>query len=53
MELLKSFSFVKAKKITPEKSQLISEIKEAVDYMNLVKQGKAKGRSAKDLLNEL
>ncbi|MEI6059542.1 MAG: hypothetical protein WCR72_02485 [Bacteroidota bacterium] len=53
MELLNSFSFVKAQTISPEKAQLLTELKEAVDNMNLVKEGKLKARSAKELLHEL
>ncbi len=53
MEVLKNFSFVKAKRITPEKTQLMKEIKESVEYINLVKKGKAKARSVNDLINEL
>jgi hypothetical protein len=53
MELLNNFSFVKAKTISPAKAQLVEEIKEAVENLNLVKQGKLKARPAKDLLNEL
>ncbi len=53
MELLNSLSFVKAKPLTPSKAQALEELKEAVDNMALVKQGKLKARPAKDLLNEL
>lgn len=53
MELLKSFSFVKAKPLSPYKEQVLDELKEAVENMTLVKQGKLKARPAKDLLNEL
>lgn len=53
IELLKNFSFVRAKMISSEKAQLIEEIKDSVDYINLIKHGKAIGRDAKDLLNEL
>jgi len=53
LELLHNFSFVKTKTISPAKSQLIEEIREAVENLNLVKQGKLKARSAKDLLDEL
>lgn len=53
MELLNNFSFVKAKTISPAKAQLIEEIKEAVENLNMVKQGKLKARPAKDLLDEL
>jgi hypothetical protein len=53
MELLKNLPFVKAKTLTPSKAQLFEEVKEAVDNMALVKQGKLKARSAKELLDEL
>ena len=53
MELLNSFSFVKVKPITNEKALLLSEIREAVDIVNLVKKGKIRARPAKELLNEL
>ncbi len=46
MELINSLSFVKAKSITPEKAQLLENIKEAVDNLNLVKQGKFEARPA-------
>ena len=53
LELLSNLPFIKATTITPAKSQLIEEIKEAVENLNLVKQGKVKARPAKDLLNEI
>ena len=53
MELLNSFSFVKVKPITNEKALLLSEIREAVDIVNLAKKGKIQARPAKELLNEL
>lgn len=53
LELLNNFSFVKAKTISPAKAQLIGEIREAIENLNLVKQGKLKARPAKDLLNEI
>ena len=53
MEVLKSLSYVKAKPISNEKALLLEEIKEAVENLTLVKQGKLKARPAKDLLNEL
>ena len=36
-----------------EKSILIGEIREAVENLKLVREGKLQARSAKDLLNEL
>jgi len=53
LELINNFPFAKAKSISPAKAQLLQEIKEAVENLNLVKQGKIKPRSAKDLINEL
>jgi hypothetical protein len=53
LELLNNFPFAKAKTISPAKAQLLLELKEAVENLNLVKQGKLKARPAKDLLDEL
>jgi polyhydroxyalkanoate synthesis regulator phasin len=53
MELLKSFSFVKVQPITNEKALLLSEIKEAVDTVNLIKKGKIQARPAKALIDEI
>ena len=53
LELLNSFPFVKTKTISPAKAMLIEDIKEAVENLNLIKQGKLKARPAKELLNEL
>jgi polyhydroxyalkanoate synthesis regulator phasin len=53
MELLNNFSFVKVRPITSEKALLLSEIREAVDNVNLVKKGKLQARPAKELLDEI
>ena len=53
MELLRSLSFVKTRKLTDEKAQLMDEIKEAVEEMKLIRAGKKKARSAEDFINEL
>jgi len=53
MEILKDLPFVKAKLLSDEKALLIEEIKEAVDEMKLIRQGKKKARNAEDFLNEL
>ena len=42
LELLGNFSFVKVQPITNEKALLLRELKEAVDTVNLIKQGKNK-----------
>lgn len=53
LEILRSLSFVKTKSLSDEKALILSELKEAVDEMKLVKTGKKKGRKIEDLLNEL
>jgi hypothetical protein len=53
---LKQFSFVKIKAVNEKKAakdNLIEEIGESIEYMKLVKEGKAQGRPAKELLDEL
>jgi len=53
MEVINSISYVKAKPITEVKAQLLSEMKDAIDEMNLIKKGKKTARNAEDFLNEL
>ena len=53
MELLKSFSFVKTKPLTPAKAQVLEDLKKSVEEMTLIKAGKLKGIPAKNLLDEL
>ena len=53
MEVLKGLSYVKTKTISDEKAVLIGEIKEAVEELKLIREGKLKEISARDLLNEL
>jgi hypothetical protein len=53
LEVLKGLSYVKTKTISDEKALLIEEIKEAVDNLALVRKGKMKLKSARDLYNEL
>jgi hypothetical protein len=53
MELLKSFSFVKVKPLSPYKAKVIEDLQEAVEEMKLIKEGKLRGRNAEDLFNEL
>ncbi len=53
LEVLKGLSYVKTKLLTNEKALLLEEIKDAVNELSLIKQGKLKGIPAKDLLNEL
>ena len=54
LEVLKVYQNVKATTISNEKGFIfMEEIKEAVENLTLVRQGKIKGTPAKDLLNEL
>ena len=53
LEVLKSLPYVKTEQLTDEKAQLMSEIRQAVENLNLVREGKLKARPAKELLDEL
>ncbi len=53
MELLKNLSFVKAKPLTNYKAEVLEGVKEAVEEMQLIKEGKLKGMPARELINEL
>jgi hypothetical protein len=53
MELLNNFKFVKAEPLTPYKAEVLKNVKEAVEEMKLIKEGKLKGIPAKELLDEL
>ena len=53
MELLNNFTFVKAEPLTPYKAEVMQGIKQAVEEMKLIKEGKLKATPAKDLLDEL
>jgi hypothetical protein len=54
MEVLKNFSFVKkATPISDAKADLMQDIREAVEELKLVREGKLKARNAEDLIDEL
>lgn len=53
MELLNNFKFVKAKPLTPYKAEVLEGLKDAVEQVNLAKQGKVKLKSIHRLLDEL
>jgi len=53
MELLSNLSFVKARPLSEDDVILIEEIKQAVEELKLVREGKLKARPARDLINEL
>jgi len=53
MELLNNFKFVKAEPLSPYKADVLEGIKQAVEEMKLIKEGKLKATPAKELLDEL
>ena len=53
MDVLRSISYVKAKRLTDTKAQLMQEIRDAVEEMKLIRAGKKKAHNAEDFLNEL
>jgi diadenosine tetraphosphate (Ap4A) HIT family hydrolase len=53
MRVLRSLPYVKELTISPEKEELVEEIKEAVENLKLVREGKLKARPARELLDEL
>ena len=53
MEVLKGLFYVKATTNSNEMALLMEEIKEAVENLKQVREGKLKARPARELLNEL
>jgi hypothetical protein len=53
LELLKDFSYVKAKPLTESDAVFLNELTEAVEEVKQIKAGNTKGRSAEEFLNEL
>ncbi len=53
LEVLKNFKYVKAKQLTNTKAEAIEGLKEAIEEVKLIKQGRLKGIPTKELLNEL
>lgn len=53
MELLKNFTFVKTKPLTPYKMEVLTGVSEAVEEINQIKAGKKKGQPLTEFLNEL
>ena len=54
LALLNDLPYVKATPVNePENKPLLAEIRESVEDINLIKQGKLKGRPGEELLNEL
>lgn len=53
MELINNLDFVKIRESEPSKEEVLGELRQAVEEMKLVKQGKLKPISSKELLDEL
>ena len=53
IEVLKGLNYVKTEMLTPYKTKVLKDVKEAVEELTLIKKGKLKGRNAEDLFNEL
>jgi hypothetical protein len=56
MEIIKNYSYIKAKPISAPDAELLEEIKEikkAFKNVEKIKSGKLKGRLAEEFLNEL
>jgi hypothetical protein len=51
LELLQSFSYVKTHELSPRKAKALVGMKEAIEQVNLAKEGKIKLKSARQLLN--
>ncbi|MDR1181531.1 MAG: hypothetical protein LBL13_06105 [Bacteroidales bacterium] len=53
LEILRHIPYVKTKQLTDNKALLISEIREAVEEMKLIRSGEKKARDVEEFLNEL
>lgn len=53
MEVLKGLSYVKTTPVLDEKEKLKNQIRQALKEVKLIRAGKLKGISAKELLDEL
>ena len=54
LELVKRLDFVKkVEENEPSKEEIMSNLREAVDELKLIKAGKQEGISARELLNDL
>jgi len=53
LDVLRHISYVKVKPLTDKKSELLLDIREAVDEIKQIKAGKDSSRSAREFLSEL
>jgi hypothetical protein len=53
LEMLKKLTYVKTEKLNRKDEEFYEELKEAVEEVNLIKEGKKKGKPLFEFLNEL
>jgi hypothetical protein len=53
MGLLQRLPYVRVKTLSPFQDKVLADVREAVEQMNLVKEGKLAARDAEDLFGEL
>ncbi len=53
LKALEALPYVKTKQLTGEKAELFSDMKEAVEELKLVLEGKKEAQNAEEFLNEL
>ncbi|MEM6262883.1 MAG: hypothetical protein AAGI38_10275 [Bacteroidota bacterium] len=53
MKVLEELPYVKTEPLTPYKAEILRGLKESVNELNLIQQGKLTGIPAKELLDEL
>jgi hypothetical protein len=53
LELLSNFKYVKTSLLTPDYALVLEELKEAVENMKLVSEGKLNPKPVEELLDEL
>lgn len=53
LELLQHFKYVKARPLTPDKAEILEELKDAIEEVQLIKAGKEKVQPLSEFLNDL
>jgi hypothetical protein len=53
MDVMNSISYVKAKPISGKKASVLKDVRQAVEEMHLIKEGKLEARDAQEFLREL
>lgn len=53
MDVMNNISYVKAKPISGKKASVLKDVRQAVEEMHLIKEGKLEARDAQEFLREL